>query len=193
MRPLVLGGTRFLGRAIVDVALGRGHEPTLFNRGLTNPDLFPDVERLVGDRSSDLSSLEGRLWDAVIDVAAYFPRVVQLSVDALRDSAQRYLFVSSISVYADQSTPPVEGAAVAELDDPDDPSVETYGARKAASERIVEEAFGDRGYAVWSGDYYAVEVMKRLGLEDGGAVRAGVVHYNTAEEVDGLLDALASL
>jgi 2'-hydroxyisoflavone reductase len=153
MRPLVLGGTRFLGRAIVDVALGRGHEPTLFNRGLTNPDLFPDVERLVGDRSSDLSSLEGRLWDAVIDVAAYFPDEVRRSVEALRETVDRYVFVSSVSVYRDQSVPPVEGAAVHELPpgEADDPGPDTYGARKAACERMVEAAFGERAFVVRPG------------------------------------------
>jgi 2'-hydroxyisoflavone reductase len=153
MRTLVLGGTRFLGRAIVDVALGRGHEPTLFNRGLTNPELFPDVERIVGDRSGDLSGLAGRAWEAVIDVAAYFPAEVQRSVEALRKRVDRYVFVSSISFYRDQSVPPVEGAAVHELGpgDADDPSPETYGARKAACERIVEDAFGERAFIVRPG------------------------------------------
>jgi nucleoside-diphosphate-sugar epimerase len=153
VRTLVLGGTRFLGRAIVDVALGRGHNPTLFNRSLSNPDLFPDVERIVGDRSGDLSSLGGRRWDAVIDVAAYFPADVRRSVEALQDSADRYVFVSSVSVYRDQSVPPVEEAAVLELraGDADDPGPETYGARKADCERIVEGAFGERAFVVRPG------------------------------------------
>jgi len=73
MRVLVLGGTRFLGRALVDALLEAGHQPTLFNRGQTGPKLFPDVEQLRGDRSADLSALEGREWDAVLDVAAYMP------------------------------------------------------------------------------------------------------------------------
>src|SRR6185436_20729235 len=73
VRLVLLGGPRFLGRAITDSALERGHEFTFFNRGTTNPDLYPEVERLVGDRTSDLSALAGRTWDAVIDTSGYLP------------------------------------------------------------------------------------------------------------------------
>ncbi|HEY1367083.1 MAG TPA: NAD-dependent epimerase/dehydratase family protein [Gaiellaceae bacterium] len=151
MKLLVLGGTKFLGRAIVDAALARGDEVTLFNRGLTNPGLFPEVERVNGDRTSDLSPLAGRSWDGVVDVAAYNPREVEHSTSVLRDQAERYTFVSTVSVYADLSVPPVEGAAVAELTDPEDESLETYGARKAACERVVEHAFGERALVVRPG------------------------------------------
>lgn len=153
MRFLVLGGTRFLGRALVDALLEAGHEPTLFNRGQTGPELFPEVEKLRGDRSSDLSALEGRQWDAVLDVAAYFPHEVRRSVDALRGHVGPYVFVSSVSVYADHSVPQVEGAAVAELSpgEESDEGPETYGARKAACERIVLEAFGDVALVVRPG------------------------------------------
>jgi len=153
MRVLVLGGTRFLGRALVDALLAAGHEPTLFNRGQTEPELFPDVEKLRGDRSADLSALEGREWDAVLDVAAYMPDEARRSVETLDGSVSRYVFVSSISSYADQSVPPVEDAAVAVLapgqETDEDP--ELYGARKAACERIVEEAFGDAALIVRPG------------------------------------------
>ncbi len=153
MRVLVLGGTRFLGRALVDAALEQGHEPTLFNRGQTAPELFPEVEKLRGDRSSDLSALEGREWDAVLDVAAYMPDDARRAAETLHGNVERYVFVSSISVYADQSVSPVEGAAVEELapgqEADDDP--ELYGARKAACERIVEEAFGDAAFVVRPG------------------------------------------
>src|SRR5206468_3936360 len=98
LRLLVLGGTRFVGRALVETALERGHELTLFNRGVTNPDLFPNVAKIHGDRTHDLSSLAGQEWDAVVDVAAYSPRVARLSVDALRASVERYAFVSRVSV-----------------------------------------------------------------------------------------------
>jgi 2'-hydroxyisoflavone reductase len=153
MRALVLGGTRFLGRAIVDALLEADHEPTLFNRGLTQPELFPDVEKLRGDRSADLSALEGREWDAVLDVAAYFPHEVRRSVEALRGRVGRYVFVSSVSVYADHSVPQAEGDAVAELarGDETDDGPETYGARKAACERIVVEEFGDAALVVRPG------------------------------------------
>ena len=153
MRILVLGGTRFLGRAIVDAVIDAGHEPTLFNRGQTHPELYPDVEKLRGDRRADLSALEGRDWDVVIDVAAYFPEEAERSVDALEGSVGRYAFVSTVSVYEDQSVPPVEGAAVSTLAPgaETDESVETYGARKAACERIVERAFGNAALIVRPG------------------------------------------
>lgn len=141
LRLLVLGGTRFVGRAVVQAALDQGHEVTTFNRGMTNPDLFAgQVERLHGDRASDLSALRGRDWDAVVDVAAYHPSVVQSSLEVV--AAPRYLFVSSVSVYADQSVPPVEGAAVYQLEGPDDTSPGSYGARKAACEDLVRKSLG---------------------------------------------------
>jgi 2'-hydroxyisoflavone reductase len=151
MRLLVLGGTKFLGRAVVETALARGHEVTLFNRGRTNPELHPEAERIRGDREQDLTPLRGRSWDAAIDMATFLPRVVRLSVDALRDSVRRYVYVSSISVYADMSVPPVEGAAVAALADPTSESIEDYGALKAACEQIVVDAFGDRALVVRPG------------------------------------------
>src|SRR6476659_4053006 len=149
-RLLVLGGTRFLGRAVVEAALAHGHEVTLFNRGQTNAELFPSVEKLRGDRSADLSALRGRAWDVVVDVAAYFPRVVETSVRALADSG-RYLFVSSVSVYANQSVPQFEDSELEALADPEDTSYDTYGARKAACEAVVQRAFGDRATIVRPG------------------------------------------
>src|SRR6476659_4487793 len=99
MRILVLGGTQFLGRHVADAALERGHGLTLFNRGQTRPELFPDVEKLHGDRDGDLSALEGRAFDAVVDTSGYVPRVVAATLDALGDVGH-YTFVSSISVDA---------------------------------------------------------------------------------------------
>jgi nucleoside-diphosphate-sugar epimerase len=153
MRALVLGGTRFLGRAVVDALLTRGDEPTLFNRGRTNPDLFPEVEQLRGDRSSDLSALDGGNWDVVFDIAAYFPHEVQRSTEALRGRVDRYVFVSSVSVYRDQSVAQHEGSAVHDLQpgQEHDETAETYGARKAACERIVESAFGAAALVVRPG------------------------------------------
>ena len=105
MRVLVLGGTKFLGRAVVEEALARGHEVTLFNRGETNPELFPEVEKLRGDRRGDLSALEGRDWDTVVDPSGYLPPVVRASAELLADRVGHYTFVSSISVYGDFSEP----------------------------------------------------------------------------------------
>ncbi|WP_241844619.1 NAD-dependent epimerase/dehydratase family protein [Kitasatospora sp. CB01950] len=149
---LVLGGTRFVGRAVVEAVLADGYRVTLFNRGLTDPGLFAEagVETLVGDRTGDLSALEGRSWDAVIDVAGYLPEVVQRSVDVLGDRVGRYVFVSTISVLADLSTVQDEDGAVLE---PVDglPPVQLYGANKAVCERIVRDAYGERASIVRPG------------------------------------------
>src|SRR5262249_52258119 len=137
---------------LVDAALAEGHETTLFNRGKTNPELYPELERLVGDRSRDLSALVARTWDVVLDVASSNPDHVRRSVEALADTA-RDAFGSTVSVYVDQSVPPVEGAAVHALvpGTEGDLSAETYGARKAACEQVVVEAFGDRALVVRPG------------------------------------------
>jgi len=142
MRILVLGGTQFLGRHAVDAALAGGHEVTLFNRGQTRPELHPGVEKLRGDRDGNLDALRGRSFDAVIDTSGYVPRIVRETIDALGD-AGHYTFVSSISVYADLSTPPAVGAPVAELEEPTEEWREAYGALKAECEDVVRERFPD--------------------------------------------------
>jgi nucleoside-diphosphate-sugar epimerase len=151
VKLLVLGGTKFLGRPVVETALARGHEVTLFNRGQTNPDLFPEAEKIRGDRTEDLAALAGRHWDAVFDMSTFLPRIVRRSVDALRQSIDRYVYVSSISAYGDLSVEPVEGNPVAQLADPESESLEDYGALKAACERIVEDAFGEQALIVRPG------------------------------------------
>jgi 2'-hydroxyisoflavone reductase len=152
LRILVLGGTSFLGRAIVSASLGAGHETTLFNRGITNPELFPDVEKLRGNRDTDLSALADREWDAVIDVAAYHPDTVTRSVACLRDRVAQYIFVSTVSVYADHSTVDAqrEDAPLLENTAASDPG-EQYGARKAACERTALDAFGANATIVRAG------------------------------------------
>src|SRR5689334_18428455 len=99
MKLLILGGTVFLGRYLVETALARGHEVTLFNRGQHNPDLYPDVEKLRGDRDGGLDILRGRRWDAVIDTCGYVPRIVRASAELLAGAVDSYTFISSISVY----------------------------------------------------------------------------------------------
>lgn len=145
MKLLVLGGTKFLGRATVEAALERGHDLTLFNRGETNPELFPEAEKLRGDRTQDLSALDGRAWDAVIDSSGYIPDVVRASAEKLHGAAGFYLFVSSLSAYADRSKPLREGDGLEELGDmPDDRLLEdysNYGALKALAEQAVAETF----------------------------------------------------
>ncbi len=152
MRLLLLGGPRFLGRALTDAALERGHELTFFNRGTTNAELYPEIERIVGDRAGDLSGLEGREWDAVVDTCGYLPSVVRASAETLA-ACGLYCFVSSISVYADFRTPVDEDSPLAELADlPDDEVTdESYGPLKALCERAAMEVFGDRALVVRPG------------------------------------------
>src|SRR5581483_1135874 len=152
VRLLVLGGTKFLGRHAVDAALADGHEVSIFTRGETNPDLFPEAEHLRGDRDGNLDALAGRTWDGVVDTSGYVPRVVRRSAELLRDAVDRYVFVSSISVYADFSRPVDESSAVAELEDPETEEVlEHYGALKAACERVVDDVYGERSARVRAG------------------------------------------
>jgi 2'-hydroxyisoflavone reductase len=154
MKILILGGTKFLGRHLVDAALSRGHEVTLFNRGKTNPTLFPNVETISGDREQDIEKLSGREWDAVIDVAGYVPRVVRTSAQALEKAVKRYLFISSISVYAGfQKAGINESDPVGKLDDEtvEEVTGESYGPLKALCEKTVEEIYGDRALIIRPG------------------------------------------
>lgn len=152
---LVLGGTKFLGRAVVEAALAGGHEVTTFTRGKTNPELFPEVEELHGDRDGGLGALEGRSWDAVIDTSGQIPRVVRASAELLEPNVGHYTFTSSISVYADLSEPPREDAALATLEDESVEEMgegfENYGGLKALCERAVREVYGDRALIVRPG------------------------------------------
>jgi 2'-hydroxyisoflavone reductase len=150
VKLLIIGGTKFLGRAMTEDALERGHEVTLFNRGGTNPELFPEAEKLRGDREEDISALAGRSWEVVIDPSGYVPHVVRASADLLADAVEHYVFVSSISVYADQSGPNDEESGLGELGDwPVDELVRTedggnYGPLKVLCEQAVAEVFEGR-------------------------------------------------
>ncbi|HEX9968623.1 MAG TPA: NAD-dependent epimerase/dehydratase family protein, partial [Acidimicrobiales bacterium] len=139
MRMLVLGGTSFVGRHIVEAALDAGHHVTLFNRGRTNPGLFDGVEERHGDREAgDYASLPEGSWDAVVDVNAYYPRAVRQAVAALEGRVGHYTFVSTCSVYALGGDGPVdESHPLATVDDPDTEVVdnETYGGLKVLCEQ----------------------------------------------------------
>lgn len=153
MDLLIIGGTKFLGRHFVDAAQARGDRITLFNRGQTNPDLYPNVEKLRGDRENDLSALEGRSFDAVVDTCGYVPRIVEASARALRENVGRYVFISSISVFADFTEPGLtEDSPLAEPSHPDSEDVATdYGALKAICEGRISDLFGDRALHVRPG------------------------------------------
>jgi 2'-hydroxyisoflavone reductase len=147
MKLLILGGTVFLGRYLVEAALARGHELTLFNRGQHNPELYPEVEKLRGDRDGDLQALRGRKWDAVVDTCGYLPRVVRASAELLANAVDHYTFISSISVYPHfRSLGLDESAPVATLGDPTTEEItgETYGPLKALCEQAAEQALPGR-------------------------------------------------
>jgi 2'-hydroxyisoflavone reductase len=151
MNLLVIGGTRFVGRHLVEEALRRGHEVTLFNRG-KNASVFPNVAQLHGDRDKDVSALEGKSFDAVIDTCGYIPRHLQMTAEVLKD-VPLYVFISTISVYADPL--PVhadENAPLAKLEQPtEEVTNETYGALKVLCENVVKEAFPNRALVVRPG------------------------------------------
>ncbi len=148
MRILVLGGTSFAGRHLVELALAREHELVLFNRGRTGADLHPGVERVVGERAGNLAGLRGRAFDVVVDMCGYFPADVDRSARLMSGAAARYLFVSSRSVYSDHSAPGAnENSAVGELPPgapADEITEESYGPLKLGCERAAQAAFGDR-------------------------------------------------
>jgi 2'-hydroxyisoflavone reductase len=149
---LLLGGPKFVGRAVIDVALARGHEVTLFNRGTTGAGLYPELDRVVGDRDGGLEGLRGREWDAVVDTSGYLPRVVGQSAGLLADAVGHYVFVSSISVYASFAEVVDEGSELAELSAPGSEDISAdYGALKALCEREVDTAFPGRSTAVRAG------------------------------------------
>src|SRR4051812_33173995 len=139
---LMLGGTGFLGPQTVEAALRRGYKVTLFNRGKTRPGLFPDLEKLHGDRDKDdLKALEGRKWDAVVDTSANVPRWVKKAAVVLGTNINHYLYISSISGYADLSKLGCdETSPLATIKDPTTEKIdgETYGALKALTEKAAE-------------------------------------------------------
>ena len=144
MKILIIGGKRFLGIALVEALLKAGHTPTLFNRGLTNPELFPKVKQLIGDREKDLDVLKRRKWDAVIDTCGYLPHVVKQSAEFLSTRCEMYVYISSISVYRDFANPDIdEDYELAQLEDPEDKenTGAAYGPLKALCEYEIQQHF----------------------------------------------------
>ena len=147
MKLLILGGTRFVGRHLVEEALAQGHAVTLFNRGRNNPELFPEVEKLRGDRDGTLTALEGRKWGAVIDTCGYVPRLVRDSAQLVADAVAYYTFISTMSVYQRKGT--VEIDEMCEVGSLEDETVEeitgeTYGPLKVLCEEAAEAAMPGR-------------------------------------------------
>ena len=160
MKLLILGGTRFVGRHLVTAALAREHQITLFNRGTHSSATLTNVEAICGDRNNDLAKLQGRRWDAVVDTSGYLPHTVRASAEILSHSVDRYVFISSLSVYADASvfgineTAPVATLTSEQLDQANaiDSSGlvsavtygKMYGGLKALCEQAAEEVLPNR-------------------------------------------------
>ncbi len=154
MKLLIIGGTRFLGRALVDEGLAAGHELTLFNRGRSDPELYSQVEQIHGDRDGELGVLGGRRWDVVIDTCGYVPRIVRASTEFLAEAVEHYTFISSLSVYADPIPANLdESGKVGVLTDESIEEItgETYGPLKARCETAASEAMDGRALHVRAG------------------------------------------
>lgn len=193
MQLLVLGGTRFVGRHIVDAALARSHEVTLFNRGKNAPGLWNGVTEIHGDRDGGLDALEGRTWDAVIDVSGYLPRIVRASAEAVADAADHYLFISSISAYADLSGSMVdEEAPLATIADETVEVIDenSYGALKALCERVAQDVFAGRccivrpGLVAGPGDHTDRLTYWVVRVAAGGTVLAPGPPQRVAQFID---------
>ena len=202
MNILVLGGTRLVGRGFVEVALGAGHAVTLFHRGQTHPERFPAVERVLGDRETDLHLLQGRTWDAVYDPSASQPHRVEAALRALGDRVGTWIFVSSVSVYAGPDATD-ESSPLAAWDGTSGPvTADNYGGYKARCEELVYETMGERALTLRLGlvvgpydesNRYNQWVMR---IAQGGRVLAPGPRHAPVQLIDGRdagLDALSLL
>lgn len=189
MKLLVLGGTRFAGRHFTGEALARGHEVTVFHRGKTNPGLFSGAggaEEVIGDRDGGLWTLRGvrgRQWDAIVDFCGYVPRLVGQAAAELGSSVERYVFISSISVYADLDVPRISEDAPLktpppECEETEQVTAETYGWLKVLCERTIAGAMPGRtlivrpGYIVGPEDYTGRFTWWAWRVAHGGEVLA---------------------
>lgn len=188
MNILLIGGTHFLGRHCVNTALRRGHTVTLFHRGKTNPDIFPDIEHLIGDRRSNTEVLAHRKWDGIIDTCGYIPSDIENIAERLAGNIHTYMFVSSVSVYKDNAVADIdEHYPVATMPDGADTTsfaIEYYGALKALCEEKAVEKFGDNVINVRPGlivgefdpsDRFTYWV--RRGAQGGTILIPGGTHY----------------
>src|SRR5438105_11630272 len=162
MRILILGGTGFIGPSQVQYALKRGHKITVFNRGKTHPGELPkEVEQLIGDRNGQLEALKGKQWDVCIDNPTTLPAWVRDAAQVLKGNVERYIFISTISVYADTSTGVDENAPLAKYEgaDPYKETLEamkasgykTYGPLKALSEQETQKWFPEKSLIIRPG------------------------------------------
>lgn len=186
MKLLVLGGTRFAGRHFTGAALARGHEVTVFHRGKTNPGLFPGAEEILGDRDGGLWTLRGvrgRHWDVLVDFCGYVPRLVGQAAVELGSSVERYVFISSISVYSELDVRSISEESPLkqpppECEETEQVTAETYGWLKVLCERTLEGAMPGRlltvrpGYVVGPQDYTGRFTWWAWRVAHGGEVLA---------------------
>ncbi len=185
MDILILGGTAFLGPAIVEAAVAKGHKVTLFNRGKTRSELFPDLEKLHGDRDkNEYGALKGRKWDIAIDTSAQVPNWIRKTHEAIGDSVKQYMFTSSISVYpmnSFQKPGKDETAPVEQLPPGTDETkfeMELYGAMKAKCESVAMESWPGHatvvrpGLIVGPGDYSDRFTYWPVRVDQGGEILA---------------------
>ncbi len=193
LRILILGGTGFIGPHQVRYAIERGHTVTLFNRGKTNPGLFPNVEKLQGDRAvGDYAALKGKEWDVVIDNPTTIPRWVRQAAEAVKGRAKQFVFITTISTYASNATPDAdETAALATTTEPESEDARKYyGPLKALSEGEARKAFGERttiirpGLIVGPGDLSDRFTYWPVRLERGGEVLAPGTPSDPSQIID---------
>jgi 2'-hydroxyisoflavone reductase len=162
LRILILGGTGFTGPFQVKYALSRGHKVTVFNRGKTQPGELPkEVEQLIGDRNGQLEALKGKQWDVCIDNPTTLPAWVRDAAQILKGNVGRYVFISTISVYADTSSGVNENAPLAKYEGADpfketleamkESGYKTYGPLKALSEQETQKWFPDKSLIIRPG------------------------------------------
>ena len=140
---LIIGGTNFIGRNLIEkLSANKKYDLTIFNRGITNPDVFPNIKRIIGDRNSqDVKLIHQIDWDYIIDLSCYFPQSLINILSGLRLSLKKYIFISTCSVYQDEKgSLSNENAVIKECNQNqfDDPSTKSYGNRKAECERIIQ-------------------------------------------------------
>jgi 2'-hydroxyisoflavone reductase len=194
MNVLILGGTRFVGRHIADVLTARGHRVTLFNRGRSNAMVHAELEQIRGDRTTDLRRIGDRKWDVVVDTSGYTSDVVERSTRYFADRTQRYLFISTISVYDETKTAgPDEDAPLHMLPRDADPTqfnVEYYGALKALCEAVVRSTFRHRASIVRpglvAGPYDSTDRFTYwpVRVDAGGAILAPVSRNEPVQYID---------
>ena len=150
MKILVIGGTSFIGRHLVEASIKNGHEVVLFNRGKTNPGVFEGIRHIQGDRRTDAHLLENEKWDAVLDTCGYTPNDLTPVLEAVMNNTNTYMFISTISVYDnyEQGRPNEESSMHTNQIETDEVTGETYGPLKVMCEELVNQAFGNKALII---------------------------------------------